>query len=57
MWYCSRARRYFSPQGENRNALILKPRCRKAELEGAKMVPPWWWGVLDSLRVDARPVL
>jgi hypothetical protein len=57
MWYCSRARRYFSPGGENRNALILKPRCLKAELEGAKMVPPWWWGVLDSLRAVARPVL
>jgi hypothetical protein len=30
------------PQGEKRKALIFRPSFWKAELEGAKMVPPWW---------------
>ena len=56
MWYCNRARRYFTPWLEKRKALILRPRFWKALLEGAKMVMRFWASSSDAVRpVFRRP--
>ena len=52
MWYCNRARRYFTPWLEKRKALIRRPKFWKALLEGAKMVTRF----RASSRDAARPV-
>jgi hypothetical protein len=46
--------RYFSPYELKRKALILGPSFLKAQLEGAKNVPPSWGAVA---RASRSPVL